>query len=74
MHDKIIDQDLPPWEACAQCRKSTGEDGTIEYSGAEDGEYLCCSSCKLYVHPTCDKISDPEGIFRYFCQTCRTQN
>ena len=73
--DIIIDHEsLPPWEACAQCSKTTGKEGIVEYSGAEDGTYLCCSCCKKYVHPTCDKINeDPDGIYRYFCQACRTQ-
>ena len=65
-------EELPAWEPCTQCQTITGKEGIIEYSGAQDVHYLCCSSCKKYVHPTCDKISDHDGIFRYFCQTCRT--
>ena len=67
-----VHDDLPPWEPCDQCQQVKGKEGIVEYSGAEDGTYLCCSSCKCYVHPTCDKISDPNGIFRYFCQKCRS--
>ena len=65
--------DLPAWEPCAQCSQVEGNEGIIEYSGAEDTEYLCCSSCRKYVHPTCDKITDPDGVFRYFCLSCRAK-